>query len=81
MAEARVEEYGSGYLIRPLDEPAADWLRAFGQAGAIWVGAAVSPDQRSGKAPLSPALERHGRGPPKRTSAPAPARLDPEGLP
>jgi hypothetical protein len=33
MADARVEGYGSGYLIRPLDEPAADWLGAFGPPG------------------------------------------------
>ena len=48
MIEARVEEYGSGYLIRPLDEPVADWLRAFGPAGALRVGAAllVKPGDR-----------------------------------
>jgi hypothetical protein len=47
MADARVEEYGSGYLIRPLNEPAADWLRAFGPTGATWVGAAplVKPEE------------------------------------
>jgi hypothetical protein len=50
MIEARVEEYGSGYLIRPLDEPVADWLRAFGPSGAIRVGAAllVKPGELDG---------------------------------
>ena len=33
MADARVGEHGSGYLIRPLDEPVADWLGAFGPPG------------------------------------------------
>jgi hypothetical protein len=41
MVDARVEENGPGYLIRPLNEPAADWLRAFGPAGAVWAGDAL----------------------------------------
>jgi hypothetical protein len=35
MIEARVEEYGSGYLIRPPDEPVVAWLRAFGPRGDL----------------------------------------------
>ena len=36
MIEARVEEYGSGYLIRPLDEPVADWLSSRAGATMGW---------------------------------------------
>ena len=41
MADARVEEGGSGYQIRPLSERGADWLRNFGPTGATWVGDAL----------------------------------------
>ena len=41
MADARVEEYGSGYVIRPLSVPGRDWLRDFAPAGSTWLDDAL----------------------------------------
>jgi hypothetical protein len=41
MADARVEEYGSGYLIRPLSVPGRDWLRDFAPEGSTRIDDAL----------------------------------------
>jgi hypothetical protein len=50
MADARVEEYGSGYVIRPLSVPGRDWLRDFAPEGSTWIDDAllVAPGDLSG---------------------------------
>jgi hypothetical protein len=50
MADARVEEYGAGYGIRPLSVPGRGWLRDFAPEGSTWIDDAllVAPGDLSG---------------------------------
>ena len=41
MADARVEEYGAGYLSCPLNEWGADWLRNFAPSGTTRISDAL----------------------------------------
>jgi hypothetical protein len=41
MADARVEEYGSGHAIRPLSVPGRGWLRDFAPEGSTWIADAL----------------------------------------
>ena len=74
MADARVEEYGSGYLIRPPDEQKAAWLGAFGPPGDLtgspapdllledhWTSLCVRPVSEAGRRWVAGTLMRARR--------------------
>lgn len=46
MADIRVENYGSVYLLRPMTEVGENWLRSRVDGEATWLGNAVACEGR-----------------------------------